>query len=40
MEDKLTFDNLRKLLDKFSSMDDVSMQYASALSDRINYGLY
>jgi len=38
MKDKLTFDNLRELLDKFSVMNDVSKKYACTIDARISYG--
>ena len=41
MEDKLTFDNLHELLDKFASMNhDRNKNYADAIRRSIDNGMY
>jgi len=38
MKDKLTFDNLHELLEKFSTTSDVNKYYACMLAAKINNG--
>jgi len=40
MDDKLTFDNLHELLDKFASVNDTNKKYAGAIRSRIDHGMY
>ena len=39
MEQKLTFDNLRELLNRFASESDTNKIYADVIGARINYGM-